>query len=199
MVRDGLWVVVLTCQGPSWLYQELACCFVFWYEILKFVGAEVLFSYTSWVHFTHQWLLRTWCCSKYITSLGMATPTGGRELTSALVWPQAAYLHFGVKRVWSLGEYTQLGAKNETQTERGGTEKMLEQLIRGLNKSYWSINWYKILDLVCGMPNCQSLCLQRIPQSTDHRRLAWVRNWIAAVFENLSCIAARLIECIVAV
>eukprot|EP00439_Symbiodinium_sp_Y106_P081876 s87_g21.t1 len=25
----------------------------------------------------------------------------------ALVWPQAAYLHFGVKRVWSLGEYTQ--------------------------------------------------------------------------------------------
>ncbi|CAE7637791.1 gly-2, partial [Symbiodinium pilosum] len=32
---------------------------------------------------------------------------GGREMPFALVWPQAAYLHFGVKRVWSLGEYTQ--------------------------------------------------------------------------------------------
>ncbi|CAE8631359.1 unnamed protein product [Polarella glacialis] len=29
------------------------------------------------------------------------------DMSKALVWPYAAYLHFGVKRVWSLGEYSQ--------------------------------------------------------------------------------------------
>lgn len=43
-----------------------------------------------------------------LTKMSWTRPVqGGREITSALVWPQAAYLHFGVKRVWSLGEYTQ--------------------------------------------------------------------------------------------
>lgn len=31
----------------------------------------------------------------------------GGTLPKALVWPHAAYVHFGVKRVWSLGEYSQ--------------------------------------------------------------------------------------------
>lgn len=43
-----------------------------------------------------------------LTKMSWTRPVqGGREITSALLWPQAAYIHFGVKRVWSLGEYTQ--------------------------------------------------------------------------------------------
>ncbi|CAJ1381522.1 unnamed protein product [Effrenium voratum] len=43
-----------------------------------------------------------------LTKFPWARPRRGRwEVTSVMVWPQAAYLHFGVKRVWSLGEYTQ--------------------------------------------------------------------------------------------
>lgn len=41
---------------------------------------------------------------KSLTTMSWQSPRG---VTSVLVWPQAAYLHFGVKRVWSLGEYTQ--------------------------------------------------------------------------------------------
>eukprot|EP00434_Breviolum_minutum_P030616 symbB.v1.2.027073.t4/scaffold2751.1/size71576/2 len=45
---------------------------------------------------------------KSLTTMSWQSPRG---VTSVLVWPQAAYLHFGVKRVWSLGEYTQLAAQ----------------------------------------------------------------------------------------
>lgn len=98
---------------------------------IEYMGRRILERKEAWMH-AFKVLDPPWQQEKQETRL------------KALIWPQACYLHFGVKRIWSLGEYSQWADLVAALATLG----IMAELWPGGNKKYPQQHDYDAVDIV---------------------------------------------------